>query len=936
MPPPRSVLHISPPTWGGPLPLPPHTSPYPDSCLSCLCGADGDPLVCCSYCGHAAHRRCINEPPMAEVPGGDWSCAGCNARHAQNEAAVLQAAAERLEAAAERRREQQRKVALRRFDRYKQGRPPKRHPPAALLSLLSPSARGEAGLATALSAALSASPAAGCCLQHLAALFDAQAASLEELRKEAAREAERGGGTLPGRGDLVWAVLGGWGAFPGRVERPPAAEAKGKKRGREPQGACEIEWFDGSFNEVPAREMWPFLEYYGHFSESAPYREDVGWQEGVRDACGLALSGLGLGAGARRAGGEILGAFKEGKRFKLAAADFGAFLRERAGVEMAAGAAAHYRLAGERVAEPALFELGEKVCRLSNGLPESGKVEKRRGSGDAVEFKLAGGKEWVPQLQLLPHNAAVARILDDAAFFLGKAEEGGEEEEEEDEKEEEQEEDSEDSGEEAPKPAQTRVNGRLKSSAKEDEVISAIDAHDPVLVDSIFGANIGLEPTPKVLHYAIRSSTTPVVLALLEHVKTPVPKLDGMTLLHAATALGAREKVGALLKAGAEVTERVTIGEHLGATALHIAASKGNAPLLGVLLGRLRKETKKKQRATVDLYDSNGFTALHWCTQYRSGSAPCAELLLDAGANIDLEDKAIQKRTTMWWASTNEQCELIQLLDKRGASRDYSSRPGFKSDISSGISCTKVPIEPRPKGAGFRGFRPFVFVERSIGNPRGNRMCCDHSGLCSTSNDCPCAKKNSERFWEPYDKEGRLNASEREHESKIIYECTDDCRCSHEECLIGKVRRGIVKELAVKWAGEKKGWGVFAAEDIYKGEFVVAYAGEVLDREEMERRERERSGKGVVDTYLMQVTKEWSIDGTSVGNVSRLVNHSCDPNLVHRKVDAGNKCPTVAFFANGDIAKGTELTWSYTNRGDKKSWSDSACFCGAKNCRGKL
>jgi hypothetical protein len=122
----------------------------------------------------------------------------------------------------------------------------------------------------------------------------------------------------------------------------------------------------------------------------------------------------------------------------------------------------------------------------------------------------------------------------------------------------------------------------------------------------------------------------------------------------------------------------------------------------------------------------------------------------------------------MWWASTKEQCELIQLLDKRGASRDYSSRPGFKSDISSGISCTEVPIEPRPKGAGFRGFRPFVFVERSIGNSRGNRMCCDHIGQCSASNGCPCAKKNS--CWEPYDKEGRLNASEREHESKIIYE----------------------------------------------------------------------------------------------------------------------------------------------------------------------
>ena len=66
---------------------------------------------------------------------------------------------------------------------------------------------------------------------------------------------------------------------------------------------------------------------------------------------------------------------------------------------------------------------------------------------------------------------------------------------------------------------------------------------------------------------------------------------------------------------------------------------------------------------------------------------------------------------------------------------------------------------------------------------------------------------------------------------------------------------------------------------------------------------------------------------------SRLFNHSCDPNLTHKKVDIGNKCPTIAFFANKDIEAGEELTWSYSKRSNKTAHSTSKCNCGATKCR---
>ena len=110
-------------------------------------------------------------------------------------------------------------------------------------------------------------------------------------------------------------------------------------------------------------------------------------------------------------------------------------------------------------------------------------------------------------------------------------------------------------------------------------------------------------------------------------------------------------------------------------------------------------------------------------------------------------------------------------------------------------------------------------------------------------------------------------------------------------------------------------------------------AGEVLTKAVKEAREARRVQENLIDTYLIEVEANWSIDGTHCGNVSRLFNHSCDPNLIHKKLDIGTKCPTIAFFAGRDIAKGEEITWSYSKRTNKKAHSTTKCNCGAKNCR---
>ena len=70
------------------------------------------------------------------------------------------------------------------------------------------------------------------------------------------------------------------------------------------------------------------------------------------------------------------------------------------------------------------------------------------------------------------------------------------------------------------------------------------------------------------------------------------------------------------------------------------------------------------------------------------------------------------------------------------------------------------------------------------------------------------------------------------------------------------------------------------------------------------------------------------IDAGRGGNLSKYINHSCDPNCIIKIND--NK---ILIYSKKTIKKGEELTFDY--RFNKNSFKE-ICNCGSKNCRGHI
>ncbi len=121
--------------------------------------------------------------------------------------------------------------------------------------------------------------------------------------------------------------------------------------------------------------------------------------------------------------------------------------------------------------------------------------------------------------------------------------------------------------------------------------------------------------------------------------------------------------------------------------------------------------------------------------------------------------------------------------------------------------------------------------------------------------------------------------------------------------------------------------GSFATENIKKGETIKLLTGEVLSRDEINKRIVEEK-EGNDDP--LQIGDELFID---LDEPSRLFNHSCDPNTGIRGENE--------LFAIRDISKGEEITFDYSTtvgsiiRGNINPWTMD-CNCKSKNCRERI
>ncbi|XP_072235301.1 histone-lysine N-methyltransferase SETDB2-like isoform X1 [Leuresthes tenuis] len=83
------------------------------------------------------------------------------------------------------------------------------------------------------------------------------------------------------------------------------------------------------------------------------------------------------------------------------------------------------------------------------------------------------------------------------------------------------------------------------------------------------------------------------------------------------------------------------------------------------------------------------------------------------------------------------------------------------------------------------------------------------------------------------------------------------------------------------------------------------------------------------------------VDASVEGNVSRFINHSCQPNLFIQNVFTDSHepaFPVVAFFTSRVVKAGSELTWNYSadGRAAAPQKQEVPCLCRSDGCRGWL
>ena len=152
-----------------------------------------------------------------------------------------------------------------------------------------------------------------------------------------------------------------------------------------------------------------------------------------------------------------------------------------------------------------------------------------------------------------------------------------------------------------------------------------------------------------------------------------------------------------------------------------------------------------------------------------------------------------------------------------------------------------------------------------------------------------------------------------------------------------------VEVFRTTWGGN----GLRATEPIKAGEFVIEYVGEVISLEESRRRLADDNKKRITNFYQISLGKTtgfyystWTllktnsdknrvIDSGHEGNVSRFLNHSCNPNCETTtwSVDGDKR---IGIFCLKDIEHNEELTFNYQlmQAGNRKT----KCLCNSINC----
>ncbi|KAG8010868.1 Histone-lysine N-methyltransferase EHMT1, partial [Nibea albiflora] len=432
---------------------------------------------------------------------------------------------------------------------------------------------------------------------------------------------------------------------------------------------------------------------------------------------------------------------------------------------------------------------------------------------------------------------------------------------------------------------------------------------------------------------------------------------DQRTPLMEACENNHMETVLYLLRAGASATHK----DVEGFTCLHLAAKSGHYNIVEHLLST--------GLININCQDDGGWTAMIWATEYKHVDQ--VKLLLSKGADISIRDK--EENICLHWAAfsgsvdiaellLNARCDLqvvnihgdsplhiaarenrldcVTLFLSRGADVFLKNREGetppdccshnskawaalqahrrekdaknsrlnrteqkvLHSDIALGQESVPIPCvnsvdsEPYPDGYKY-------IPENCVTSPMNIDRNITHLQYCVCKEDCSTSicmcGQLSLRCW--YDKAGRLLPEFCREEPPLIFECNHACSC-WRTCKNRVVQNGL------------------------------RYVGEIISEAEAEMRQN--------DAYLFSLDDKpqdlYCIDARFYGNISRFLNHMCEPNLFACRVFTTHqdlRFPHIAFFASENITAGEELGFNYGDHFWEVKSKLFSCECGSSKCK---
>ncbi|CAK9299740.1 unnamed protein product [Gordionus sp. m RMFG-2023] len=443
---------------------------------------------------------------------------------------------------------------------------------------------------------------------------------------------------------------------------------------------------------------------------------------------------------------------------------------------------------------------------------------------------------------------------------------------------------------------------------------------------------------------------------------------DGLTAFHIAAKFGNLEACKILY---ATKKFKINVQDNGGWTPIIWAADNKNVGVIKWLL---------ELGADAKLTDSEGNTALHWSCF--SGSVSACQLFLDTHCDINCQNE--RGDTPLHIASRRENRDCVLLLLSRGADttinnnngensiqscKDMNSQawmslkisqnlnqwrmennyPKFHtvtSDISKGrekhaIPCVleKNDLISSNDTVKVLSCQNFMYVsdhvqtqELDIDLTITSMTICNCEEDCSQEN-CSCINESGGCF---YDQEGRLVSDFNYKNSPVIFECNKGCRCWNN-CVNRVVQNGINCRLQV-FLTPQKGWSVRTLQKILKGTFVCEYIGELISDKEADERQD--------DSYLfdleykegdLKTSHSFCIDARFYGNVSRFLNHNCQPNLspvkIHSQDHQDLRFPRISFFATRDISPYEELGFDYGEKFWVIKYKNFTCKCDTPACK---